>query len=383
VELIDRRPLRRRSPGSAQRGLTLIELLVSIVIGLVVVGAVSYLYIGSRGAYRGNESLARIQEAGRFALDSISRDVRRAGALGCGSSAAVSTSAAVTYRVVAPAALPAALTPINGLSPASYTTLPATGYTAPTGSPATYWGGDVLTLQIGSGTPVRVTGTPDPVAATIPIANNVNGNFKNGDIVLLGNCSAAAVFKVVNSPATTTSATALQWFATGGTVPGLDSSGSGIVSFAFDSYATVQHFDQVTYFVGVDPYTIAPPYTNGRPALYRYSLNTNTTEELVENVEDMDIVYGIDTTPTDAVVSADVFKHAGLMVASDWPNVVSVRVSVMTVGDQFGAAPPGQQILFRTDPTLSNATAPLAFAAPDTRLRQVFAATAALRDRLN
>ena len=68
-----------------QLGLTLIELMVSIVIGLAVVGAVTYVYVGSRGAYRGNESLARVQEAGRFGLDSITRDVRRSGALGCGS----------------------------------------------------------------------------------------------------------------------------------------------------------------------------------------------------------------------------------------------------------------------------------------------------------
>jgi len=53
--------------------------MVSITIGLVVVGAMTYLYIGSKGAYRGNESLARIQEAGRFALDAITRDVRSAG----------------------------------------------------------------------------------------------------------------------------------------------------------------------------------------------------------------------------------------------------------------------------------------------------------------
>jgi type IV pilus assembly protein PilW len=362
----------------------LIELMVSIVIGLMVVAAVTYLYIGSRGAYRGNESLARIQESGRFALDSIARDVRRAGALGCGSAASVGTGGAVVFKVVAPLALTPALTPINGFAPASYSTLPATGWTAPAGSPANYYAGDVLTLQIGSGAPVRVTGTPDAVAATIPIAHNAGGNFKQNDMALIANCSAATVFKVVNAPGATTGAAVLQWSATGGAVPGLDNSGSGVASFAFDSYATVQHFDQVTYFVGVDPRTILAPYTNGRPALYRYSTNTNSTEELVENVEDLDIVYGIDTTPGDNVVSADVYKHAGLITnPADWANVVSVRVSVLTVGDQFGAAPAGQQVLFRTDPTILNATAPQAFVAPDTRLRQNFTATAALRDRLN
>ena len=74
--------VRQSSPRRAQRGLTLIELMISIAIGLVVIGAVTYMYVGSKGAYRGNESVARIQEAGRFALDSITRDIRRTGALG-------------------------------------------------------------------------------------------------------------------------------------------------------------------------------------------------------------------------------------------------------------------------------------------------------------
>src|SRR5260370_32204805 len=86
-----------------QRGLTLIEMMVSITIGLVVVGAMTYLYIGSKGAYRGNESLARIQEAGRFALDAITRDVRSAGVLGCGSSASLTNGQAPNVNVVAPA----------------------------------------------------------------------------------------------------------------------------------------------------------------------------------------------------------------------------------------------------------------------------------------
>jgi type IV pilus assembly protein PilW len=183
----------------AQLGLTLIELMISITIGLVVVGAVTYVYVGSKGAYRGNESVARIQEAGRFALDSIARDIRRAGALGCGSTTSITPGQPVTMFVAAPVALPVGpANAIQGFAPTAYNPLPVptatqpAGWTAPTGFP--YWGGDVLQLQIATGAPVRVTTTPDTAAGTITIADNTTpsgaANFKQSDYALLANCSA-------------------------------------------------------------------------------------------------------------------------------------------------------------------------------------------------
>src|SRR5262249_26872502 len=68
-----------------QLGLTLVELMITMVISLAVLAAISYAYLGTRGAYRTNEGIARVQESGRFALDSIARDLRRTSFLGCGS----------------------------------------------------------------------------------------------------------------------------------------------------------------------------------------------------------------------------------------------------------------------------------------------------------
>jgi len=51
--------------------------MVSVAISLAVLSALIYVYVGSRGAYRTNEALARVQERGRFALEWISRDLRR------------------------------------------------------------------------------------------------------------------------------------------------------------------------------------------------------------------------------------------------------------------------------------------------------------------
>jgi len=397
------RPARRGGLGG-QRGLTLVELMISITLGLVVVGAVSYLYIGSRGAYRGNESLAHIQEAGRFAMDSITRDIRRAGALGCGTLASVASGGTVTpTSIVRPANATALLavdatTSVAGFAPASYSTVPTTtAWTPPAGAPA-YWGGDVLQLQIGYGAPARITGNPDPVGLTIPIADNTKSPFSAGDMAVVANCSAATIF-MVTAVATTTAPAANLSYGAGSAAAG----GNGVLggatpvlsppqtpAFTSDTLPTVLHFDQVTYYLGIVPNSVSTAFPNGQPALYRYSLRTNTAEEIVENIEDLDIVYGVAGTAAPNIsLSAGDLKHAGLMGAADWANVVSIRVSVLAVGDQgsFQPAAAGQTtqtVLFRTDPTVDNSSTLVADAAvpPDGRLRQAFTATAAIRDRL-
>lgn len=369
---------------SAQRGLTLIELMVSVAIGMVVVGAVTYLYVGSKGAYRGNESQARIQEAGRFALDAMTRDVRRTGALGCGSLASVATTGQVNVTVVPPSTTTVDPTRllvdtvsgqpirIQGFSPAAYTPLPATaptGWTPPAGAPA-YWGGDVLQLQIAGGLPARMSASPDTAAGNITIATNALPNstalnFNQNDYALVADCSSAAIFKVSSAPTVTTAPTTLLSYVSGGGVPALP-------TISLNSFPTVQHFDQVTYYLGKLPAAVSPAFP--KAALYRYSLVTGVADEVAGNVEDMDIVYGVDTGGTGA---AGTFYHAPNV--PDWTKVISVRVSIVAIGDQQGAALPGQPVALRgTDPNPVPTSAP----AGDTRLRQVFTATAVLRDRI-
>lgn len=64
---------------SRQRGMTLIELMVSMVIGLfLVLGAVT-VYTQGRANYTANEGIARLQENLRFAMDVLEPDIRLAG----------------------------------------------------------------------------------------------------------------------------------------------------------------------------------------------------------------------------------------------------------------------------------------------------------------
>lgn len=64
-----------------QKGLTLIELLISLLISAVLMFGVGTVYVSSKRGYNIQDSLARQQENSRFSLDILTRDLRMAGYL--------------------------------------------------------------------------------------------------------------------------------------------------------------------------------------------------------------------------------------------------------------------------------------------------------------
>lgn len=68
----------------AQRGVTLIEMMVALLIGSLVVLAVTGIALSNQQTFRSTNSLADIQESARSAFDLMARDIRQAGDDGCG-----------------------------------------------------------------------------------------------------------------------------------------------------------------------------------------------------------------------------------------------------------------------------------------------------------
>ena len=68
-----------------QRGMTLVELLISMLLGLVIMAGISSVFQASRQTYRSNEGLTQIQESARTTFELLSRDLRQAGFTSCGS----------------------------------------------------------------------------------------------------------------------------------------------------------------------------------------------------------------------------------------------------------------------------------------------------------
>lgn len=81
-----------------QRGLTLIELMIALVIGLLIVAAVSVLFAGSSRSRSEVERSAEVIENGRYALDVLSRELSQTGFYG----SLVKPTAAVT-PIITPA----------------------------------------------------------------------------------------------------------------------------------------------------------------------------------------------------------------------------------------------------------------------------------------
>jgi type IV pilus assembly protein PilW len=76
---------------SRHRGLTLVELLVSLVIGLFLLIGVISLFTETRQSFRVNENFARIQENARFGFESLSREIREGGSTPCGTRQAMAS----------------------------------------------------------------------------------------------------------------------------------------------------------------------------------------------------------------------------------------------------------------------------------------------------
>jgi type IV pilus assembly protein PilW len=139
--------------------------------------------------------------------------------------------------------------------------------------------------------------------------------------------------------------------------------------YTWDSRSLIFSYDEVEFFVG-------RANANVPWSLYRHSMAKATSEPLVENVEDMDVTFGVDTNGDG---SADTYQDADTVTGgSNWPNVISVRVALLVRSTDNGAVLQPQPVFFRS----VSGTADVTPAASDRYLRQTFTTTIALRNRL-
>jgi len=81
-------PLRHAAAGR-NGGFTLVELMVSMLLGLIIIGGATAVIIANRQSYRTNEGLSQLQESARSAFELMARDIRQAGVTGCDSNGRV------------------------------------------------------------------------------------------------------------------------------------------------------------------------------------------------------------------------------------------------------------------------------------------------------
>ncbi len=288
-----------RSLPATQSGLTLIELLIAMTLGILLTFGVTEIYINSKQTYRSQDGLARMQENARFALDFIARDVRSSGYVGCSNIKTITPNIIATTPIIADYTMDTALTGHQNLGGQSWTP------SLPSGVNSVVDDTDVITTISGGqcSTPLSTDMTAVSDAVAIATANECG--FAQNDVVIIANCGSADIFRITNAPGSS----------------GQLNHGDLAFSYITDSASEVLSYNSSTYFIRNDA-------TSGIPSLFvldnTQSAGGNNPIALIEGVENMQIQYGIDTNADNV---PEVYANAA--AATDWSEVVSVRITLL------------------------------------------------------
>ncbi|MEK7322846.1 MAG: PilW family protein [Pseudomonadota bacterium] len=264
-----RAPRRLILPHPRQHGFTLVELLVTVTLGLLVIAGIGQIYTAAKRSYDIQTSLARLQDAGRYAVDTITQDVRRAGYWGLTNMRAFGPPAG---------AAPTAATCNNTWGSMAQQTIfgindSTAGYACITGVGVR---GDVLTARYADPQPTAVFAANALYIRTTPTQASITAGPPAG-------------------------------------APGPISSDHAVTAHA--------------YYVRNS--TTATCNGAAIPALIREELDANglpQAAELVLGVEHLQFQFGIDS---DGDRSVNQYVNANALALANWNNVVSVRFWVL------------------------------------------------------
>lgn len=152
-----------------QAGFGLIELMISMVLGLLVLGAAIAVFQSNQRTYNANEGQNRIQEGARAAYEMMSRDIRAAGGTACSNLARPNDEHAPTADEMT-----LITAPISG---------GANDFTVVSGDDASY--------QITAATVTSVTVAPP---SPLPPGWELSDGFNEGDKLIL--CNADQMYVV-------------------------------------------------------------------------------------------------------------------------------------------------------------------------------------------
>jgi type IV pilus assembly protein PilW len=313
-----------------KRGLSLIEVMVSLTLGLIVVGAGATLLASARVANGVNDNLSRVSDSVRMSYDQLAREVREAGASPCDSQLATSN----------------VLNNVQGATPTWWgvADVPVMGFDdvaafagAPIGTAVgnRVNGTDAIVVSYSS----TLDGTR--ISAHAPATTRFTTTVPNhglavGDIVSVCNFNQEAVFQV--SAVDTVAGTFNHNPGAGS--PGNCSGGLGLPTVCTSTGTTA------TFLAGaaIGRVVVAGWYVgnNGRAetggrSLYR--VTRTGAEEVAEGISDLQLTY-LTLGATDYVAAS---------VITDWSRVTAVRFDITYQSPEAGVSTRGAaQRLMRT-----------------------------------
>jgi len=337
-----------------QRGVSLVELMVAITIGLILLAGVFSIFFSSKVTYFANEKTARLQENGRVALDLVVHDVRSAGYMGCARAVPYTSTLNTPTSLLWNYAVP--LQGFEASGAGAWTPVIAAG----TLNPAPINDSDVLVMRAleRDGRALRVAADLAALTSSPTVINTTS--IAAGQIMIITDCEASSVFQVTGYAAGSPNGTISH--AAGGSNPGNATDDFG---WQYRAGARVAPLSTVIYYVANDP-------VSGEPALYRQTNSVHPADLLIEGVQALQLSYAEDTNG-DRV--ADVYRSASAV--ANWDNVLSVTLAMLVRSQEEGTDRDAKTYALLDAAVGGKTLGPY----NDRRMRMVFTTTIALRNR--
>lgn len=337
--LSGRHSVRGRSARSSAHGLTLVELMIAMMLGLLVVGSATAIFISNRQTYRATEGLGRVQENGRMAFELMARDLREAGSNPCGNADRKEPLKLVNV--------------LNGPASNWWSNWNSgiIGYEAamPTAPASRVAGTDAIALMSGDNSSGTTVVTHVPASARFEV-NTVNHGLNDGDIAIVCDWRQATLFQITGAQPGINDNVVHN---AGGTYsPGNCSKGLGYANppncsvngttYAYGPNSQIVRLHAVRWYVGTT--------AGGGRSLFRSTLVNNSgalvvrEQQIAEGVDDMELQY--------LIAGAANYVDATAVPANRWNDVTAVRVTLdMLSADRAGVG--GAQLARRIAHTVT------------------------------
>lgn len=338
-------------------GFSLVELMISLALGAVLTVGIIQLFAANSDSYNLLQGQSRLQESARFAMNFIGKEVRKAGYRGCFS------NSDTLYTTLDPTKLPYEYdlrTSVQGFNSTggpnwlpALTVLPRTinnndfdVFVTPAGKGAhngihtkeIIVGSDVLTVRSMAVGEARLASDMPTSTEAIEVGTPADGlSFGEDELAMIHDCEKGTVFRVTDLAADTPAA--------GETTIGHDIGDADDTRNTFERLALVNTYSKDAAVSAIESHTfyIAPGAGlnnagNTPLSLWRKS-GIEAPVELVEGVEDMQVLFGVDTDADNAPNS-----YVRANEVTDWEKVKTVRVSLVvnSVDDVGGTTTPTQ-----------------------------------------
>ena len=298
---------------TASQGFGLVELMISMVLGLIVIGGVISVFLANQQTTSANQALGAVQDGSRIASEFLSRDIRDAGLTGCGNAGRVAnvvnnntTNWWANWNNA-----------LMGYDDASQDA--AINTTPGVGQPIANTSSIQLIGVQGGGFSVNAQ---NATSATFTL-NEITSTLQTGDIVMVCDPNHATIFQISNASSSNTTLV----YNTGTVVsPGNCSKGMGYPTlcttngtpYVFSINAQIAQLFADDWYIGINGM--------GGQSLFRSAM-TNVAgavsaypQEMVRNVTNMQIKY--------LVSPGTAFTTASNVGAANWGSVTAAQITL-------------------------------------------------------